>query len=210
MTSQVWAFDPFVVRDIRVEGLQRTEAGSVFGYLPIQVGDRVTEASAAEAIKTLFGTGFFKDVRLAVDGDVLIVTVEERPAIASVDISGSKEFEPEVLKKALRDTGLAEARIFDRALLDRAEQEIKRQYLSRSKYSVKITSTVTPLERNRVGIAMAIEEGGRCPHRADPDHRQPRLQRIATARPDQADHADLAVLVHQDGSVFPRETGRGS
>ncbi len=159
MTSQVWAFDPFVVRDIRVEGLQRTEAGSVFGYLPIQVGDRVTEASAAEAIKTLFGTGFFKDVRLAVDGDVLIVTVEERPAIASVDISGSKEFEPEVLKKALRDTGLAEARIFDRALLDRAEQEIKRQYLSRSKYSVKITSTVTPLERNRVGIAMAIEEG---------------------------------------------------
>ncbi len=159
ITGQVWAFDPFVVRDIRVEGLQRTEAGSVFGYLPIQVGDRVTEASAAEAIKTLFGTGFFKDVRLAVDGDVLIVTVEERPAIASVDISGSKEFEPEVLKKALRDTGLAEARIFDRALLDRAEQEIKRQYLSRSKYSVKITSTVTPLERNRVGIAMAIEEG---------------------------------------------------
>ena len=160
MTGQVYAFDPFVVRDIRVEGLQRTEAGSVFGYLPIRVGDRVTEANAAEAVKALFATGFFKDVRLGVDGDVLIVTVEERPAIASVDISGSKEFEADALKKALRDTGLAEARIFDRALLDRAEQEIKRQYLSRSKYSVKITSTVTPLERNRVGIAMAIEEGG--------------------------------------------------
>ena len=160
VAGQAYAFDPFVVRDIRVEGLQRTEAGSVFGYLPIRVGDRVTEANAAEAIKALFATGFFKDVRLGVDGDVLIVTVEERPAIASVDISGSKEFEVDALKKALRDTGLAEARIFDRSLLDRAEQEIKRQYLSRSKYSVKITSTVTPLERNRVGIAMAIEEGG--------------------------------------------------
>jgi outer membrane protein insertion porin family len=160
VTGQAYAFEPFVVRDIRVEGLQRTEAGSVFGYLPIRVGDRVTEANAAQAIKALFATGFFKDVRLGVDGDVLIVTVEERPAIASVDISGSKEFEEEALKKALRDTGLAEARIFDRALLDRAEQEIKRQYLSRSKYAVKITSTVTPLERNRVGIAIAIEEGG--------------------------------------------------
>ena len=159
LSGPAFAFDPFVVKDIRVEGLQRTEAGSVFSYLPIRVGDRVTDANAADAIKALFATGFFKDVRLAVDGDVLIVSVEERPAIASVDVSGSKEFEADALKKALRDTGLAEARVFDRALLDRAEQEIRRQYLSRSKYSVKITSTVTPLERNRVGIAMAIEEG---------------------------------------------------
>ena len=153
------SFQPFVVRDIRVEGLQRTEPGTVFGYLPIRVGDRVTESTAAEGIKALFATGFFKDVRLAVDGDVLIVRVDERPAIASVDVSGSKEFDAEAIKKALRETGLAEARIFDRSLLDRAEQEIKRQYLSRSKYSVKITSTVTPLERNRVGIAIAIDEG---------------------------------------------------
>jgi outer membrane protein insertion porin family len=155
----VAAFEPFVVRDIRVEGLQRTEPGTVFGYLPIKVGDRVTEAITGDAVKALFNTGFFKDVQLAVDGDVLIVRVEERPSIASIDVSGSKEFEAEALKKALRDTGLAEARIFDRALLERAEQEIKRQYLSRSKYSVKITSTVTPLERNRVGIAIAIDEG---------------------------------------------------
>ncbi len=160
LSSPALAFDPFVVRDIRVEGLQRTEAGSVFSYLPIRVGDRVSDGNAAQAVKALFATGFFKDVRLAADGDVLVVIVEERPAIASLDISGSKEFEVEALKKALRDTGLAEARIFDRALLDRAEQEIRRQYLSRSKYSVKITSTVTPLERNRVGIAIAIEEGG--------------------------------------------------
>lgn len=153
------SFEPFTVRDIRVEGLQRTEPGTVFGYLPIRVGDRVTTASAADGVKALFNTGFFKDVRLAVDGDVLIVQVEERPSIASVDVSGSKEFDAEAIKKALRDTGLAEARIFDRSLLDRAEQEIKRQYLSRSKYSVKITSTVTPLERNRVGIAIAIDEG---------------------------------------------------
>ena len=132
VTAHAWAFEPFEVRDIRVEGLQRTEAGTVFGYLPIRVGDRVTEANAAEAVKALFATGFFKDVRLAAEGDVLVVTVEERPAIASIEISGSKEFEVEALKKALADTGLAEARIFDRALLDRAEHEIKRQYLSRS------------------------------------------------------------------------------
>ena len=183
MAGQAYAFEPFVVRDIRVEGLQRTEAGSVFGYLPIRVGDRVTDANAAEAVKALFATGFFKDVRLGVDGDVLIVSVEERPAIASVDISGSKEFEEEALKKALRDTGLAEARIFDRALLERAEQEIKRQYLSRSKYSVKITSTVTPLERNRVGIAHRDRGGRRRPDRPDPHHRQQGLQRGGAARP---------------------------
>ena len=164
MASLAWvapasAFTPFVVRDIRVQGLQRTEAGTVFGYLPVRVGDELTPARASEAIKALYATGFFKDVQLAQDGDVLVVRVDERPAIASVDVSGSREFDADALKKAMRQSGLAEARIFDRSVLDKAEQEIRRQYLSRGKYSVKITSSVTPMARNRVAVSMAIEEG---------------------------------------------------
>jgi outer membrane protein insertion porin family len=153
------ALTPFVVKDIRIEGVQRTEPGTVFGYLPVKVGDTMNDEKAAQAVKSLFATGFFKDVRLEAEGDVLVVHLEERPAIASVDVTGSKEFEKDALKRALRDQGLAESRIFDRSLLERAEQEIKRQYLSRGKYAVKVTTTVTPLERNRVGVAIAIEEG---------------------------------------------------
>ena len=153
------AFDTFVVRDIRVEGAQRIEPGTVFGYLPVKVGDRFSEDSAVNAVQALYATGFFRDVKLQADGDVLVVIVEERPAIGSVEITGVKEFDVDTLKRSLRDLGLAESRIFDRALLDRAEQELKRQYLSRGKYAAKVTSTVTPLERNRVGIAMEIEEG---------------------------------------------------
>lgn len=154
-----FAISPFVVKDIRIEGIQRTEPGTVFGYLPVKVGDTLNDEKAAEAVRALFATGFFRDVRLEADGDVLVVFLEERPAVASVDISGSKEFDKDNLKRALRDQGLAESRIFDRSVLERAEQEIKRQYLARGKYAVKVTSTVTPLERNRVGIVLAIEEG---------------------------------------------------
>ncbi|MSQ69715.1 MAG: outer membrane protein assembly factor BamA [Betaproteobacteria bacterium] len=153
------AFDPFVVRDIRVEGIQRIEAGTVFSYLPVKVGETMSDEKASAAIRALFGTGFFRDVRIEVERDVLIVVVEERPAIASIDFVGMKEFEKDPVKKALRETGLQEGRIFDRALLDRGEQEIKRQYLSRGKYGVQITTTVTPLERNRVAINFNVEEG---------------------------------------------------
>jgi outer membrane protein insertion porin family len=153
------AFQPFVVRDIRVEGAQRTEPGTVFGYLPVKVGETFTEDKAVSATRALFASGFFKDVRLEVDGDVLVVVVEERPAIATIDVTGAKEFDKDAVRRALRDIGLAESRIFDRSVLERAEQELKRQYLSRGKYAVRVTSTVTPLERNRVGIAMTIEEG---------------------------------------------------
>src|SRR5476651_334806 len=122
------AFDPFVVRDIRVEGIQRIEAGTVFSYLPVKVGDTMNDEKAAAAIKTLFATGFFKDVRLEIDGQVLVVVLEERPAIASLEFTGLKAFKPEDLKKSLREVGLAESRIFDRAMVERAEQELKRQY----------------------------------------------------------------------------------
>lgn len=157
--SSASAFDPFTIKDIRVEGIQRTEAGTVFSYLPVKVGDTMTDEKAAQAIKALFATGFFKDVRLEVDKGVLVVQVEERPAIASIDFVGLKAFDKEQLKKGLRDVGLAESRIFDRALVDRAEQELKRQYLSQGHYAVQITTTVTPLERNRVGINFNIVEG---------------------------------------------------
>jgi len=153
------AFDPFVVRDIRVEGIQRIEAGTVFSYLPIKVGETMTEEKAAAAIKALFATGFFKDVRLEVQRDVLIVMVEERPAVSQIDFIGNKEFEKDALAKGLREIGLAEGRSFDKALLDQAEQEIKRQYLARGRYGASVVTTVTPLERNRVGVSFSINEG---------------------------------------------------
>ena len=153
------AFEPFAVQDIRVEGIQRTEAGTVFSYLPVKVGDTLNDEKAAQSIKTLFATGFFKDVRIEVDGKVMVVVVQERPAIAKINFVGLKEFENDVIIKALKETGIAEGRIFDRAQLDRAEQELKRQYLTRGKYAATITTTITPLERNRVGINFNIEEG---------------------------------------------------
>ncbi|MBU3696157.1 outer membrane protein assembly factor BamA [Dechloromonas sp.] len=153
------AFAPFTVKDIRVEGIQRTEAGTVFSYLPVKVGDTLNDDKAAQSIKALFSTGFFKDVRVEVEGDVMVVVVQERPAISSLNFVGLKEFEKDVIVKALKETGIAEGRIFDRALLEKAEQELKRQYLTRGKYGVEITTTVTPLERNRVGINFNIEEG---------------------------------------------------
>jgi len=159
LTSAAEAFDPFIVKDIRVEGIQRTEAGTVFSYLPVKVGDTFSEERAVEAIKALFDTGFFKDVRIEIEKDVLVVVLDERPAIAAVDFAGVKEFDKEQLRRGLRDVGLAESRIYDRALVDKAEQELKRQYLARGYYGAKITTTITPLERNRVGINFTVSEG---------------------------------------------------
>jgi len=153
------AFEKFKVKDIRVEGIQRTEPGTVFSYLPIKVGEEATQERVTAAIKTLYATGFFKDVRLEADGDILVVVLEERPAIAQIDISGSKEFDQKQLKEGLKGIGLSESRIFDRALLERAEQELKNQYISRGKYGVNIVTTVTPMERNRVALNFAITEG---------------------------------------------------
>ena len=158
-STPVLAFEPFAVKDIRVEGIQRTEAGTVFGYLPVKVGETLTDEKAAQSIKALFATGFFKDVRIEVEKDVMVVVVQERPAIATINFVGLKEFDKDVIVKALKETGIADGRIFDRALLEKAEQELKRQYLTRGKYAANITTTVTPLERNRVGINFNIEEG---------------------------------------------------
>ncbi|MDP3288046.1 MAG: outer membrane protein assembly factor BamA, partial [Methyloversatilis sp.] len=126
---------------------------------PVKVGETFTEDKAAEAIKALFATGFFKDVRVEVEGDVLVVVVDERPAIASLEFIGMKEFDKDTIKKAMRDFGLAESRILDRSVLERSEQEMKRQYLTRGLYSVDVKTTTTPLERNRVAVTFEINEG---------------------------------------------------
>ena len=154
-----WAVDPFTVRDIRLEGLQRVEPGTVFVSLPFQVGDLYSDDKGSAAIRALFSLGLFKDVRIEVSADVLVVIVEERPTVAELEFVGTKEFDKEVLTKALRDVGLAEGRPFDKAQLDRAEQELKRQYINRSLYAADVVTTVTPIERNRVNLTFTVIEG---------------------------------------------------
>ena len=154
-----WALDPFKVQDIRVEGLQRVEPGTVFASIPVRVGDEYTDEKGAAAIRSLFGLGLFTDVRLEATGNVLVVVVQERPTIADVGFSGAREFDKEALKKSMRDVGLADGRPFDKALADRAEQELKRQYLNKSFYAVDVVTTVTPIERNRVNLTFTVMEG---------------------------------------------------
>ncbi len=158
-TSSVWAIEPFVIKDIRVEGIQRTEAGAVFSYLPVKVGDTMNDSQSAAAIRALYGTGFFKDVRLEVEQGVLIVLVSERPTIGSVRLEGIKDFPADQLKDSMKHVGLAEGRIFDKNSLDKAVQDLKRQYVARGKYGVSINPVITPLERNRVGVAFVVQEG---------------------------------------------------
>ncbi len=154
-----WAVDPFQVRDIRIEGLQRVEPGTVFASLPFRVGDTYSDEQGAAAIRSLFGLGLFTDVRIEVSGSVLVVVVEERPTVSEVDFAGAKEFDKDALKKSMRDIGLTEGRPFDKALADRAEQELKRQYINRSLYAAEVVTTVTPIERNRVNLTFTISEG---------------------------------------------------
>jgi outer membrane protein insertion porin family len=153
------AVEPFVIEDIRVEGLQRTDPGTVFAALPFRIGDTYTDDKGSAALRSLFGTGLFKDVRLEIEGRVAVIIVDERSIISSVSFVGLKEFDQEPLTKSLRDAGIGEGLPFDRALIDRAEQEIKRQYLSRSLYGAEVVTTVTPLERNRVNVTFTMTEG---------------------------------------------------
>ena len=157
--AHAWAVDPFTVRDIRVEGLQRVEPGTVFASLPFRVGDQYNDEKGSAAIRALFALGLFKDVRLETQGDVLVVIVEERPTVADVDFVGTREFDKDTLKKALREIGLTEGRPYDQALADRAEQELKRQYINKSLYGAEVVTTVTPIERNRVNLTFTVTEG---------------------------------------------------
>jgi len=151
--------EPFQIADIRVEGLQRIAAGTVFNYLPVQVGDVADDGITADVIRTLYGTGFFSDVAVERDGNVLVISVRERPAIADITITGNKSLDTEKLKQGLAEVGLSEGRVFDPSILDSIEQELQRQYFASGKYGVGIESTVSPLERNRVAVRIEINEG---------------------------------------------------
>jgi len=159
ISLNVGAAESFIVRDIRVEGLQRVEPGTVFSYLPVQVGETFTEEKGAEAIKALYSTGFFRDVQIQAQGNVLIVIVEERPTISRIEFTGMKEFDQENIRKSLKAVGVGEARFYDKALIDKAEQELKRAYVGKGLYAAEIVATVTPLERNQVAVYFNIDEG---------------------------------------------------
>jgi outer membrane protein insertion porin family len=154
-----WALQPFVLKDIRVEGLQRSDAGTVFASLPFRIGETYTDEKGAAALRALFATGLYKDVRIDIDGAVAVIIVEERPVIANIDFVGLKEFDKDQLTKALKDFGISDGQPFDKALADRAEQELKRQYLTRSLYGAEVVTTVTPQDRNRVNLSFTVNEG---------------------------------------------------
>ena len=159
MMSSSWAFKPFKISDIRVEGLQRISPGTVFTYLGVKKGEEFNDAKSAQAVRALFKTGFFKDVRLALEGTVVVVFVTERSSIASITIEGNKSIDDNMLKRSFRRLGFVEGRVYNRALLDKIEQELKRTFLSQGKYNVRIKVTSTPMERNRVAIKILISEG---------------------------------------------------
>jgi outer membrane protein insertion porin family len=153
------AVEPFVLKDIRIEGLQRTDPGTVFAVLPFRIGETYSDDKGATALRALFATGLFKDVRIEIEDRVAVIIIDERAVIASVDFVGLKEFDKEALSKSLKDAGIGEGLPFDKAMIDRAEQEVKRQYLSRSLYGAEVVTTITPLERNRVNVTFTMTEG---------------------------------------------------
>jgi outer membrane protein insertion porin family len=154
-----YAFQPFTVSDIRIEGLQRIAAGTVLSYLPVEPGQTMTDATAQKAIQALFKTGFFNDVELEQQGSILIVKVQERPSIASITVHGNKDIKSDQLLKGLKSAGLAEGQTFDRLTLDQVQQQLVAQYNDRGKYNVEIEPHVTNLDRNRVAIDIEIHEG---------------------------------------------------
>ncbi|WP_322994955.1 outer membrane protein assembly factor BamA [Castellaniella sp.] len=154
------AFTPFVVQDIQVQGVERVDPGTIFTYLPVKVGQTFTEAEAATAIQKLYSTGFFSDVKIDARGNVLVVSVAERPTIAAITFNGMREFDAKALTKSLAQVGFGQGRVFDQAMLDRAVFELKQQYLAKGKYGVQVNPVITPLPRNRVGVSFDIFEGG--------------------------------------------------
>jgi len=159
LTTNAFAFDPFVVSDIRIDGLNRISAGTVYNYLPVNKGDRLTNEEAQRAIRALYQTKFFSDVEFDRDGDILVIKVVERPSIAKLSLRGNHDIKSDDLKKGLKEIGLAEGETFDRLSLDNVQQELIRQYYNRGKYNVSVIPHVTRLDRNRVVIDIEIREG---------------------------------------------------
>ena len=156
------AFDPWTVRNFRVEGAQRISEGTIYNYLPINIGDMLTDQRVQEAIRAIYSTGFFRDVEFRRDGDVLIIAVLERPSIEDFTISGNKDIETELLESSLRDVGLSGGRVFDQSVLEEVKQALTEQYYSQGKYAVKIETPIEPLPGNRVRVAINIVEGDRA------------------------------------------------
>lgn len=153
------ALDPFTISDIRIEGLQRISEGTVFNYLTVDASDLLTASSARQAIRSLFKTGFFNSIDLEREGDILVINVEERPAIAKITLSGNKAIKDEDMFPVLADIGLAQGEVFQPQSLDRIKQELVRQYFSQGRYAVSVESRVVELDRNRVRISIIIKEG---------------------------------------------------
>ncbi|SHL65820.1 outer membrane protein assembly factor BamA [Rhodanobacter sp. OK091] len=159
LSANAFAFDPFVVSDIRIDGLSRISAGTVYNYLPVNKGDRLTSDEAQRAIRALYQTKFFSDVEFDRDGDILVIKVVERPSIAKLTLRGNKDIKTEDLTKGLKEIGLSEGETFDRLALDNVQQELIRQYYNRGKYNVSVVPHVTRLDRNRVAVEIEIREG---------------------------------------------------
>ena len=156
------ALEPFVIDDIKIEGIQRTDPGLIFSNIPVQVGQSVDRAVTRQIISAIFKTGFFDDVQVLVDDGVLVIRLVERPAVYKVTVTGSKLLSEEQILEALSQMGLRQSAILDGAILDLAERELKDMYMSKGKYGVEIISTTTPLERNRVAVTFDIFEGARA------------------------------------------------
>lgn len=159
LSGQVLALDAFTISDIRVDGLQRISEGTVFNYLPLNAGDRLTASSARAAIRELYQTGFFDNIELSRDGDILVITIRERASIASISLVGNKALKEEDLRRVLADIGLTEGEVYDPQALDTIQQEMVGQYYSQGRYAVSVDTRVTELDRNRVRIAIVIDEG---------------------------------------------------
>jgi outer membrane protein insertion porin family len=160
--SAIAQTDGFTVRNFRVEGLQRIAEGTVYNYLPINIGDTVDAQRSREAIRALFATGFFRDVELRRDGETLIIAVQERPSILSFTIDGNKDIKTDDLMQSLAGVGLRTGRTFDRAILEEVTQFLTEQYFSRGKYGVLVDTEVEELEDNQVAIAINVVEGERA------------------------------------------------
>jgi len=159
LSSTASALTPFTISDIRIDGLERISDGTVLTYLPVEKGDQLNLSRARQAIRALYRTGFFENVKLDRQDDILVITVEERPAISKLTVTGNKDIKSEELLKGLTNIGIAEGEVFDRLQLDRVTQELTKQYYNRGKYNVKITPSVNTLDRNRVELTLVIAEG---------------------------------------------------
>jgi outer membrane protein insertion porin family len=159
LTGNLYAMTPFIIKNIRIDGLQRIEIGTVFSYLPVKIGETLTDTKTDEIINKLYSTGFFNDVRVEQQDETLIVDVVERPVIAQLTVTGDHEFDHERLVQSLKDNGLTDGKIFDQSVLDQAVLGLKSEYYNRGLYSVSITAKVVPLERNRVTVDITIDEG---------------------------------------------------